>query len=78
MTGDRDDRVRALWWDTIQSLTGDEAKAALLQALVDIGEHWRKEHPEDGLPEDLGIPPDEYLIKLVARVRREPPDEARR
>lgn len=78
MTGDRDMRVRALWWNTIQRLTGDEAKAALLQALVDIAEHWRKEHPEDGLPEDLGIPPDEYLTKLVTRVRQEPPDEARR
>jgi hypothetical protein len=78
MTGDREARVRALWWSTIQALTGDEAKAALLQALIDIGEHWRKEHPEDGLPEDLGIPPDEYLTKLVARVRQEPPDEARR
>jgi hypothetical protein len=75
MTGDRDTRVRALWWSTIRTLTGDEAKAALLQALVDLGEHWRKEHPEDGLPEDLGIPPDEYLTKLVARVRRDPPSE---
>ena len=73
---DRDTRVRALWWSTIRTLTGDEAKAALLQALVDVGEHWRKEHPEDGLPEDLGIPPDEYLTMLVARVRVDPPSEA--
>lgn len=78
MTGDRDMRVRALWWNTIQRLTGDEAKAALLQALVDIAEHWRNEHREDGQPEDLGIPPDEYLTRLVMRVRQEPPDEARR
>jgi len=77
MTTNRDTRVRALWWSTIQSLGGDEARAVLLQALVDIAEHWRKEHPEDGLPEDLGIPPDEYLTHLVARVRREPPDETR-
>jgi hypothetical protein len=75
MTGDRDTRVRAMWWSTIRSLSGDEAKAALLQALVDINEHWRMEHPEDGLPEDLGILPDEYLTKLVTRVRREPPGE---
>jgi len=75
MTDDRDRSVRALWWSTIQSLSGEEARAALLQALIDIGEHWRKEHPEDGLPEDLGIAPDEYLTQLVTRVRREPPSE---
>ena len=75
MSVDREIRVRALWWATIRTLTGDEAKAALLQALLDVGEHWRKEHPEDGLPEDLGIAPDEYLTKLVARVRLEPPGE---
>ena len=76
MSVDRDTRVRALWWSTIRTLTGDEARAALLQALIDVGEHWHKEHPEDGLPEDLGIPPDEYLTKLVTRVRVDPPGEA--
>jgi hypothetical protein len=32
-----------------------------------------KEHPEDGLPEDLGIAPEEYLTTLIERVRRTPP-----
>jgi hypothetical protein len=70
--------VRALWWSTIEPLHESEAKAALLQALVDLDEHWDKEHPEDGLPEDLGIPPDEYLTNLIARIRENPPSEAQR
>jgi len=56
-------------------LTSAEAKATLLQALADIDEHWEKEHPEDGVPEDLGIPPDEYLRTLVGRIRATPPPE---
>jgi hypothetical protein len=64
-----------LWWNVIDSLTAAEAKAALLQALADIDEHWEKEHPEDGVPEDLGIPPDEYLRTLVSRIRAAPPPE---
>ena len=54
-----------------------EAKAGLLQVLIDLDEHWDKEHPEDGLPEDLGIPPDEYLTTLIERVRATPPSETR-
>jgi hypothetical protein len=68
--------VRATWWQIIDSLSPAEAKAALLQALADIDEHWDKEHPEDGLPEDLGIRPDEYLTTLVERIRSSPPPEA--
>jgi hypothetical protein len=74
-TGSRAAQVRASWWRTIRTLSPVEAKGALLQALVDIDEHWDKEHPEDGLPEDLGISPDEYLIKLVERIRHAPPPE---
>jgi hypothetical protein len=69
--------VRASWWRAIGDLSSTEAKAALLQVLVDIDEHWDKEHPEDGVPEDLGIAPDEYLIELVKRIRLEPPPETR-
>jgi hypothetical protein len=76
VTEDRDARVRALWWTTIRGISERDAKTALLQALADINEHWQKEHPEDGLPEDLGIPPDEYLTNLLDRVRRLPPAEA--
>ena len=50
-------------------------RAALLQILADIDEHWDKEHEEDGLPEDLGIPADEYLIDLIKRIRTSPPPE---
>ena len=66
-------RVRASWWRIIDDLDPADAKAALLQALADIDEHWDKEHPEDGLPEDLGISPDDYLTKLIERVGRVPP-----
>lgn len=62
-------RVRASWSRIIDGLEPAEAKAALLQALADIDEHWDKEHPEDGLPEDLGIPPEEYLTNLIRRAR---------
>jgi hypothetical protein len=53
-----------------------DARAVLLQMLADIDEHWDKEHEEDGLPEDLGIPPDDYLVKLIERVRASPPAES--
>lgn len=68
-------RVRQLWWETIRDLPPADARAALLQALADIDEHWDKEHAEDGLPEDLGIPPDDYLVKLIQRIRTSPPPE---
>lgn len=71
-------RVRASWWRIIEGLEPADAKATLLQALADIDEHWDKEHPEDGLPEDLGITPDDYLTSLIERVRRVPPPEATR
>lgn len=73
MSESREARVRALRWQTIRSLSADEARAALLQVMADLDEHWQKEHPDDGLPEDLGIPPDEYLTSLVARIREAPP-----
>jgi hypothetical protein len=76
MRDERNERVRALWWSAIRDLTDHEARAALLQFLVDIQEHWEQEHEEDGLPEDLGIPPDEYITKLIARIRANPPPEA--
>ena len=66
-------RVRRQWWRTIRDLPAADARAALLQLLADTDEPWDKEHEEDGLPEDLGIPPDEYLIKLLERVRTSPP-----
>jgi len=66
-----------LWWQTIRTLSEDEAKAALLQSQIDMWDHWEKEHPEDGLPEDLGIPPDEYVSTLVKRIRDQPPRETR-
>lgn len=75
MTNERDTHVRALRWSMISGLTEAETKAALLQTLADLDEHWAKEHPEDGLPEDLGIPPDEYLRVLVSRIRQAPPGE---
>lgn len=50
---------------------------ALLQVLADIDDHWDKEHPEDGIPEDLGTAADEYLVKLIARVRAAPPSESK-
>lgn len=65
-------RVRASWSRIIDQLEAREARAALLQVLVDLDEHWDKEHPEDGLPEDLGIEPEEYLTKLIERVRGAP------
>ena len=65
-------QVRAAWSRIVDGLDPVETKAALVQALADIDEHWDKEHPEDGLPEDLGIAPEEYLTKLVERVRRAP------
>jgi hypothetical protein len=68
-------RVRRLWWETIRDLPPAETRAALLQMLADMDEHWDKEHEEDGLPEDLGIPPDEYLAKLIERIRTSPPPE---
>jgi hypothetical protein len=70
--------VRRLWWQRIRDLPPAEARAALLQMLADLDEHWDKEHEEDGLPEDLGIPPDEYLAKLVERIRTSPPPESSR
>lgn len=73
---ERATRVRRLWWETIRDLPLAEARAALLQMLADIDEHWDKEHEEDGLPEDLGIPPDEYLTKLIERIRTSPPPES--
>ena len=69
-------RVRRLWWEAIRALPAEEARAALLQVLADLDEHWDKEHDEDGLPEDLGIPPDEYLAKLLERIRASPPPES--
>ena len=72
---ERATRVRRLWWETIRDLPPAEARAALLQALADIDEHWDNEHEEDGLPEDLGIPPDDYLVKLIERIRTSPPPE---
>jgi len=76
--GARARTVRASWWEIIDSLTSAEAKAALLQVLADIDEHWDKEHPEDGRPEDLGIPPDDYLRTIVSRIRAAPPPETTR
>ena len=43
--------------------------------LADLDEHWDKEHEEDGVPEDLGIAPDEYLVELIRRIRTSPPPE---
>lgn len=74
----REQRVRSMWWAAIRELSEPEAKAALLQMLADLAEHWSKEHAEDGLPEDLGIPPDEYITTLIERVRTHPPAEAGR
>jgi hypothetical protein len=73
---DRAAGVRRLWWETIRGLPLADARAALLQALADIDEHWDKEHGEDGVPEDMGIPPDEYLVKLIERIRTSPPPES--
>jgi len=73
---ERATHVRRLWWKRIGDLRPAEARAALLQMLADIDEHWDKEHEEDGLPEDLGIPPDEYLAKLIQRIRASPPPES--
>ena len=73
---ERATRVRRLWWETIRDLPASEARAALLQMLADIDEHWDKEHEEDGLPEDLGTSPDEYLTKLIERIRTSPPPES--
>ena len=73
---DRASHVRGLWWALIRDLPTAEARAALLQVLADLDEHWDKEHEEDGLPEDLGIPPDEYLAKLIDRIRTSPPPES--
>lgn len=75
-SGERAERVRRLWWQTIRDLPPDDVRAALLQVLADIDEHWDKEHAEDGLPEDLGIPPDEYIVELIKRIRTSPPPEA--
>ena len=44
--------------------------------LADTDEHWDREHEEDGLPEDQGISPDEYLAKLIERIRTSPPPES--
>ena len=71
-------RVRRLWWERIRDLPPAEARAALLQMLADLDEHWDNEHEEDGLPEDLGIPPDDYLAKLLERIRISPPLESLR
>jgi hypothetical protein len=71
----RDAQVRSLWWRTIRSLSEAEAKAALLQGEIDMWEHWQAEHPDDGLPEDQDIAPDEYLTVLVDRIRKNPPKE---
>ena len=68
--------VRGMWWAGIRTLSEAEAKAALLQVLADIDEHWAKEHPEDGSPEDLGIPPDEYLRQVITRTKAKAPTEA--
>ena len=73
---ERASRVRRLWWQTIRDLSPAEARAALLQMLADLDEHWDKEHEQDGLPEELGIPPDEYLAKLIERIRMSPPPES--
>ncbi len=74
-SGERAARVRRRWWQTIRDLPDADARAALLQMLVDTDEHWDKEHEEDGLPEDLGIPPDDYLVELIKRIRTSPPPE---
>ena len=73
---ERATRVRRAWWEAIRDLPAVEARAALLQLLADIDEHWDKEHEEDGLPEDLGIPPDQYLATLIERIRTSPPPES--
>ncbi|HYN69145.1 MAG TPA: hypothetical protein VEX41_02925, partial [Candidatus Eisenbacteria bacterium] len=70
---ERATRVRASWWQIIRELDAAEARAAVLQVLADIDEHWDKEHEEDGRPEDLGIPPEEYLTGLIRRIRENPP-----
>lgn len=77
LEANRVQRVRARWWEIIGVLEPDEARAALLQVLADIDEHWAKEHEDDGLPEDLGIPPEEYLTEVLRRIRNTPPAEAR-
>ncbi len=73
---ERAGRVRRLWWETIRDLPPEDVRAALLQVLADMEEHWDKEHEEDGLPEDLGIPTDEYLVDLIQRIRTSPPPES--
>jgi hypothetical protein len=72
---ERATRVRRVWWEIIRELPSDDVRAALLQALADIDEHWDKEHEEDGIPEDLDIPVDEYLMHLVQRSRQLRPAE---
>ena len=72
---ERANRVRRLWWRAIRQLSQDEARAALLQVLADMDEHWDKEHEEDGIPEDMEIPVDEYLAHLIERIRQSPPPE---
>ena len=73
---ERATRVRRLWWETIRDLAPGEARAAILQMLADLDEHWDKEHDADGLPEDIGIPPDDYVVKLIERIRMSPPPES--
>ena len=73
MNDARKSAIRELWWQTIRTLSPEEARIALLQALADVEEHCEKEHSDEPSLDDLGIEPDEYLTKLVERIRASPP-----
>ena len=64
---DRHDELRRVFQPLIAQLSERHARRALLQALIDLEDHWDAEHGDEPPPAELGIPADEYLRKLIER-----------
>lgn len=68
---ERDKELRTIFWPLIVELPERHAKQALLQVLIDLEVHWDAEHGDEPPQAELGIPPDEYLRKLLDRTAGE-------
>jgi len=62
--------LRVQWEASIGGLTDPEAKAALLQAMIDIDEHRQLDHSGDGAEMSGAIADHAYLANVVGRIEQ--------
>ena len=64
-------KLREQWTATIRELTEAEAKAALLQAMIDFDEQRRIDHAGGGIGQSEAGAKDECLASVVGRGRQQ-------